>query len=281
MVEEVINRHFTSFGVEYRRYETSGNEEDLPAVLRQAIQNGAEIVLAAGGDGTVSAVADGLAYSGTPMGIIPTGSGNTLARELNIPLEIQQALELITGEHRLRALDTILVGDRHFVLNLSIGLSSRIVAETERRQKRKLGKAAYFFQGLQNLAGLRLQNYFLAIDERKITARASEVYIANAGLIGLKPLRLSPEIKPDDGILHVCVFRARTFGDFAGLLLSALLGRPDRQPELTCFAAQGAIQIDSNAPRLVQGDGDLIGQTPIEIGIARAAIEFLVPISQR
>jgi YegS/Rv2252/BmrU family lipid kinase len=277
-VKQVFDRQFSSQGIIYNRHETKRQPaQEIGKSIRAAVQRGVDMVLAAGGDGTVSAVANALVNTAVPMGIIPLGSGNTLARGLGIPLDLNESLELITGDHTIRSLDTIVAGSDHFLLNLSIGLSARVVADTKRRQKRRFGKAAYALQSLQNLAGLRRHKYFLTIDGLKITARASEVYVANAGLVGFKALRLSPEIKPDDGILHVCILSARTLVELVRLLLDALRGNPESRPELNCIAAKKEILIDSNAPRPVQGDGELISETPLKVGIAPASIDMIVP----
>ena len=133
-----IASHLAAEPGSYEIYRTTGNERMLK-VVRQALQRGFNLLIAAGGDGTVSAVASGLADTGIPLAILPTGTGNVLARELRIPLALDAALDLITGAHAIRSIDTMRVGEQHYLLNVSSGLSSLTMRDTGREEKRTLG----------------------------------------------------------------------------------------------------------------------------------------------
>ena len=85
--------------------------ENIPWVVRQAVEEGFSLVVAAGGDGTVSAVVSGLVGTSVPLGIIPIGTGNALARELGIPLKLHKAVDLLVGAHTTRSIDAMQVGD--------------------------------------------------------------------------------------------------------------------------------------------------------------------------
>ena len=158
--------------------------EDVPHVARSAAQSGYELLIAAGGDGTLSAVATGLHQTDIPMGILPVGTGNGLARDLGIPLNIEKALQVIFSRSAVKILDAIQVQDRFYLLNLSAGLTPRAMEETPREQKRQIGRMAYILAGLRVLGGVQPSTYYLTIDGRDIKVRASEVLLLNSMNLG-------------------------------------------------------------------------------------------------
>ena len=275
-VRATIQSHFEGHAADFEQHETHP-DESIPDIVRAAVDRGYDLIVAAGGDGTVSAVANGLLYSEIPLGILPLGSGNACARELGIPLDLEGALAVLTGSRAETVIDTLTVGDRHYLMNLSVGLSARTMASTDRTQKRHLGKAAYLLEGLSNLAGLSLRPFTVHIDDHRLRVRASEIVVANTGLVGFKNVRLSPDIRPDDGLMNVCIIRAATLGGFLKLLGRALREDPGRQPELKCLPAKQEIRIEADRAQAVQGDGEPLGNTPITIGIAPGSLRIRIP----
>jgi diacylglycerol kinase family enzyme len=105
-VKKLITQHFEAQPWRYEIYTTTG-EEQLGKIVKQALAQAPDLCVAAGGDGTVAGVASGLVHSPIPLGIVPCGTGNAMARELGIPLQIPSALEMLTGEHTLRSFDAL------------------------------------------------------------------------------------------------------------------------------------------------------------------------------
>lgn len=258
-------------------YELTGDEV-LRDVIRGALARGFEAVVAVGGDGTVSAVASALIGTGVPLGIVPSGTGNALARELGIPLSMPEALALILGEHRLRAIDVIAMGDRHYVMNVSAGFTPVVMRETHSTGKKRFGMLAYLWQGIKHLSGIQRHRYRLRLDGRDLPVRASEVMVANAGRIGTTQMRWGEDIRPDDGELSVCVVRARTLADYVRLGLNLLLRRSDQDPSLRCLSARDSVEIGAERPIPVQGDGEPAGHTPVSLRLLPAAVEVIVPL---
>jgi YegS/Rv2252/BmrU family lipid kinase len=271
-----IKTQFEGHAEDFEHFETRANDS-IPDIVRAAVDRGFDLIVAAGGDGTVSAVANGLVYSKVPLGILPLGSGNACARELGIPLDLEQALDMLTGSRAETVIDTFTVEGRHYLMNISVGLSARTMASTDRSQKRRMGKVAYLLEGLSNLAGLRLQPFKVHIDDHLLRVRASEIVVANMGLVGFKTVRLSPDIHPDDGQLNVCIIRASTLGGFLKLLRSALRADPGRQPELKCLPAKREVRIEAGRAQAVQGDGEPLGKTPVTVGIAPGSLRIRIP----
>ena len=133
-------------------------EDPGGAIARQAVAAHVDLVIAAGGDGTIRAVADALAHTGIPLGLVPAGTGNLLARNLDLPLEEVDAIEVaLSGQVRQLDLVKIIVDDRapeHFAVMAGIGVDAMIMDETDEGLKDKVGSAAYFVAAAKALGRL-------------------------------------------------------------------------------------------------------------------------------
>jgi diacylglycerol kinase (ATP) len=257
-------------------YEMDG-QEDLGQVARDAIDDGFDIVVAAGGDGTVSGTINGLVKTNHPLGILPLGTVNTLARDLGIPLRLGQALELLTGDHKLKDVDVLQVGDRFLVLNVSVGVSSLAMLNTPQAAKRRFGYAAYLWAGMKWLTGFQPRRFRITVDGQSSQWRASEVVIANSGLIGMPPFRWGTHIHLDDGQLDVCMVYARTVPGYIGLIWKSMTGQQSQDPKVHYLRAEHSVAIDTSYPLPVQGDGEHIGETPVQVQFIPQALRVVVP----
>src|SRR5690606_31252171 len=121
----------------------------------EAIDAGAQLVIAAGGDGTVSAVADGLIGSDVPMGILPLGTANVLARELGLPLDPDATCAVLASSRETATLDVMRVGGRPFFTQVGVGLDSLMIRDTDTEAKQRLGRLAYLWTAAERLAGFQ------------------------------------------------------------------------------------------------------------------------------
>ncbi len=271
-----LEQRFKDAQWRYTIYETTG-KESLPEIVRKAVPEGYDMVVAGGGDGTVAMVAAGLVGTKIPLGIIPMGSGNVLSNELVIPQNTTGAVDLIIGEHAIREIDAMQVDDNYFFLTASVGVSTDIIQETNREQKRRLGVLAYMYNAASKLGGFRLHNFTLTIDGRRYNGWASEVLIANCGIIGLKGLRTELGIKPDDGKVEVCIVRSRTLLDLMNLVWNVFIKRTKGRPEMHCVRASQSVYIDTTYPINFEADGEIVHPTPIELKVVHNAIRVVVP----
>jgi diacylglycerol kinase (ATP) len=278
-VRRALDRYFACEAGACQVREIADHQEDVAALVRGAVRAGAELVVAAGGDGTASAVADGLIGSKVPLGILPLGTANVLARELSVPLDLEAACALLAGEHAAKAIDAMRVGNRHFFTQLGVGLDALMIRDTPREHKKRFGRVAYLGTALVNLVGLQPRRFRLSVDGQYSRPRASQVVIANCGLLGQPPFRWGPDIRPDDGRLDVCVIRARTFFDYARLFWNFLRGQHRRDPKVRYLAAERAIAITTDRPFPIQADGEIIGETPVQVEVVPGAVRVLVPAS--
>lgn len=258
-------------------YETTPASK-VKQVVRNAVSRGFKLFLAVGGDGTLSSVATGLANTQIPMVIIPSGTWNALARNLDIPLQVDQALQLVFQEHVIRTIDAMQVADEFYILNVSTGLGSQTMKEVKRDEKRRLGKLPDLWKGFTKILRFPSYRFDVKIDGKLTTFRASELLVANIRNVGIKSLQLDTSIHMDDGKLNVCRIYAESLRDYFKLLVSMLTGTQDRNWNVLCVEALHEVVIDSNRKLLVQGDGDIIGRLPITIKIHPKAISIVTPI---
>lgn len=260
----------------YRIYETTG-DDSLRDVVREAIADGIAWVAAAGGDGTVSEVGDGLAGSDIPLAIIPAGTGNVLAQELGIPLEAEAACALLSGSPTRCRIDGLKIGERYFFLHAGVGLESKTMSDTSRAEKNRWGILAYLWTLVKNLFGWQPHQFTLTLDGEVKELRAMEVLIANAAAIGVLDLEWHEKIRPDDGRMDIIVVPSRSPVDILHVLQTVTGRHPGRSDHVQFFTARESIHIAAETTLPVQGDGDIIGDMPLAATVVPGALTVLVP----
>ncbi len=251
--------------------------EPVADIVRAAAGRGFDMFVAVGGDGTFSGVVEGLGGAPLPIAIIPAGTGNLLARGLGVPLDLVEAAGLIVGEHATRTIDAMRVGTRVFVLNIGVGISSATVRDTSNADKRRFGRAAYVGTGLRELLGFRPCRFTVTVDGRTTQVRATEITVANCDFIGDIPWPWAPEILPDDGKLDVCLVLVPTAGESVRSGLRVMRHRRKPLPNVRWLRARRSVKIEANRLLPVQGDGDLIGETPVDVTVLPQAVRVIVP----
>ena len=225
----------------------------------------------------MSEAAQALAGGTTPLAVIPTGTANVFARVMGIPLELDAACALLAN-FRVRAVDALQSGKRLYVLHLGAGLSSLMIRDTDRAAKRRFGRLAYVWTAVRTLSGLQPHRFEIVVDGARHRLRAKQVFIANGGVWGIDAVRIGPDIEPDDGVIDLCILNGRTFLDFAGIGWDFLTGQHHRNRKVRYLKARRSIALDSRPGLPVQGDGEIVGRTPIEIDIRPAAVPVAVPL---
>jgi len=198
LVERLLDK--ARFDVEISYTERPGHAKDL---AREAANQGYDIVAVVGGDGSVNEAGAGLLGSETSMAIIPTGSGNGLARCLGIPLTLEQAVGVINN-HEQRRIDTGLFHDRPFMGVAGIGFDALIAWEFSRFGKR--GFASYFRIVLREYLKYRSEDYKVVMDGKEVQFKAFLLTAANSSQYGNRAT-IAPEARLDDGLLKVCLLR--------------------------------------------------------------------------
>jgi diacylglycerol kinase (ATP) len=284
MVRERIESTLQAREVPFEIYETTGQKaEDIRQLVRDAVRRGFKLFISAGGDGTLSSVIDGLVFTELPLVIIPTGTWNALARALDIPLQIDQAIELVFQDHQIQTIDAMQVDgkDNYFVLSVSAGIGALAMRDVEREDKRRLGKLADLRQALAELLEFRTFPFEVKIDGKFTKFRASELMVANTSILGIKALQLDPSIRMDDGKLNVCRIYANNITDYLKLAASMFRNDQKRNWNVLCTEAFEQVEIRSRERLPTQGDGDVIGQLPITVKIRPKAIQVVTPVQAK
>ena len=231
LLKNTLEEAFAKEGWTLDVYETTGGE-DVAELTRAAIERGAELVVAAGGDGTVAGVVNGLANSGVPLGILPVGTGNGLARALGIPLGVEDALALLVGGHEIVNMDAMQVGDKYYILNVSAGISARSMQETPPEQKRRFGMLAYAWTIAKQVMGFQPRSFSLELDGHQVQVQATEVLISNGAVLKEPPFPLGPRQKFNDGVFDVYIITASNLSDYIRILWDLIFNRTGRKKEL-------------------------------------------------
>lgn len=239
-----------------------------------------DCVAVVGGDGTIMEVISGMltAEACLPLLVLPSGTGNLLARTLHVPEDPVAALhELLAGEARFLDVGFIKNKKRYFIVAAGAGVDADTMRDANRGDKARLGRRAYLLAIFRNLFQRRVHDITLWLDDdTSVRLRAHSVLIFNASELDIGPLRVGPGVTPHDGKLEVAVLRGVNMWSFiidAWHLLSHKLrsrSAPDRYSvKRVCVEATPAL--------LTQADGDVLGETPLDIEVLPHAVEVVVP----
>jgi diacylglycerol kinase (ATP) len=253
---------------------------DIEKLTRAACEEGHDTVLVAGGDGAVSAVIDGLAGCppGMRLGIVPAGTGNDFAGGLGIPPDPERALEIIAAGRTVRAdVMRLRKGSKEVTRLLNAasgGLSSALDEKMDGDMKSRWGRLAYLVAALRSLADVTMHDVVVDLDGEPVRARACAVIVANGPRAGGQELVSPADIT--DHFLDVVIVTAETFAERA-LLAAAFLAGTHLQAEGIIFRRAKRVRIDASPSMAFHGDGEDIGETPLELELVPSAVEVLVP----
>jgi diacylglycerol kinase (ATP) len=279
-IRELLAQQFPEPAFQLEVYETTG-KENVAELTRKMCDQGVNLVIAAGGDGTVAGVVTGLIGTNVPLGILPAGTGNGLARGLGMDLSLEQAVELIGGQHTLQPLDVMRAAGRCFVLNVSVGISSRAMRRTGYELKRRFGMLAYYWIILQELVRFRGREFRLTVDDHQVVVGATEILVSNGVLLPAPAQLMGPPEGFNDQQFEIHILTANNLLDYLRLVWDFLTRVERRKTDLRQLTVKNSVRIESlGPPHPVQADGELIGQTPVDIEIIPSAVRVIVPLPE-
>ncbi|MDP9311696.1 MAG: diacylglycerol kinase family lipid kinase [Chloroflexota bacterium] len=243
-------------------------------LAREAAAQGYDVVVAAGGDGTVNEVVNGIARTNAALAVLPVGTGNVWVRELKLPLRPDAAAASIDMRNIIE-LDLGLAGDRYFLLMAGVGFDAAVTRAVDPAAKRKLGLLAYIVQAVLTARDIRGKRVRIMIDGRQVRGRVLMVVISNSRLYG-GFLQITHHASLTDGLLDVAVIKGQDVRSAPLHILSILLRRYNLNPDMDYYRAR-EVHISGVDPLEVQVDGDAIGMTPMTFQVAPAALRALVP----
>ncbi|MGD0016580.1 MAG: diacylglycerol kinase family protein [Verrucomicrobiia bacterium] len=260
---------------------------DARPLAMQAVADGYELIVAAGGDGTINEVVNGIGRSGVALGVLPLGTANVFARALGVPLELNAAWTVIERRRTL-AIDLPVAkfggAERYFIELAGVGFDAVVVRTASWELKKKIGPLSYVWAGMKAASRKHADVEVVLDNVRQLAdARGAAVLIGNGRFYG-GPFELFPEAKLDDGRLDVCVFESVGYFDMLRYGRAALSGKHVDLHDVQYFQAENFIcrtaSPDSGAGAATvpfELDGEDVGQTPVQFSVLPRALRVIVP----
>ena len=258
---------------------TTTPDEDGEGLAADAAKAGAKLVIVAGGDGTIEAVARGLAHTQTRLGIIPLGTRNNIAASLNIPNDLTQAIQtLVEGEHG--RFDMGKANNYYFMEVVGVGLEASLFPcgdeVKEGIKKNYLVALKSIFSGVKTFLQFSPHRLVLRFDGRRIRRlRTLQVNICNSPRYGVE-FALVPEAKMNDGKLDVIYIDNPSKWDHLRHFFTAMRGNQLPHKRLNTYRAS-KIEVRSYPPLDVHADGECLGTTPVTVEVIPRALWICVP----
>jgi diacylglycerol kinase (ATP) len=270
----VLNDVFHAAGVDWENSLTH-KSGDATRLAAEAAASGVDLVAAYGGDGTQMEIANGLLGTGMPQAILPGGTGNAMAHDLGISLNLREAAELIVTSPKRRAVDLAKIGDTVFMLRAYAGLSADQAASRE--EKDKYGQLAYVQAGLKFIKDVPAAQYKATVDGEVIDGEALICFILNAGSIGAVMGMEIPkvgDVSINDGYLDLY---AVTKGVQPLRAVSKYIFHHKGSDAGVYHWRGKEITLKADPVQDVWIDGEFGGKTPFTVSAMPQALEIVVP----
>jgi YegS/Rv2252/BmrU family lipid kinase len=261
----------------------SDHPEHLRALARHAVDEGAGLVVAVGGDGTVNEVVNGIIGTNAELAVISRGTGVDFPRTFDIPRRLEDAVR-VALEGTVREIDAGRVefrtwsgdpGEMHFVNVAGVGMSGAVAKRTNESTKTFGGKATYLFSTFAVFAHWKNTEVRVSVDDEIRGGRMHEVIVANGRFLG-GGMQIAPDARPDDGLFDVVLFGDVTKRDL--VLAMPKIYRGTYLPHPKAELLRGAVvSVESDEPIPVQLDGEQPGTTPVRFEVVPGALRLRVP----
>jgi YegS/Rv2252/BmrU family lipid kinase len=262
----------------------SDRPEHLRDLARHAAEEGAKLIVAVGGDGTVNEVASGIAELGdVELAVIPRGTGVDFVRTYGIPKKLEGAVE-VALHGAVREIDAGRVAFRAwsgeaaegwFFNAAGVGMSGAIARRTNESSKALGGKISYLWSTLAVFARWQNADVRVSVDDEVRTGVTNEVVVANGRYLG-GGMMLCPEASPDDGLFDVLVIGDVTKRDLVQTMPKIYRGTHLPHPKAELLRGR-TVEVDSDEPLPVQLDGEQPGTTPVRFELVPRALRLRVP----
>ena len=242
-------------------------------IARRGVEEGFEKIVAAGGDGTINEVVNGLADTGVTLGLLPIGTMNVFATELGLPIhDLEFCWRIITGDST-RSVDLPKANQKFFVQLAGVGLDAQVVKETSSQLKRNFGPLSYLISAAQ-IAARQPPKLFIQSEDASID-EGSFVLVGNGRLYGGRfPFFKHAVI--DDGLLDVIVFKRLGYLEIIKYLQDVIFSSDIRVPEIEYFQTR-RLRVESDQSVPVELDGELVGNCPVDFSLQERSLRVLVP----
>jgi YegS/Rv2252/BmrU family lipid kinase len=253
---------------------TTSHAGEAAALARSAVEEGFGRIIAAGGDGTVNQVANGIAGSGAALGILPIGTINVFAMELGLPAHDLELCWDIVAAGNIRLVDLPTANGKCFVQLGGIGLDAQAVKETTLASKRSLGPLSYLITAA-HIAARQPPKLFIT-SEKASVREGSFVLIGNGRLYG-GPFPFFKHAVIDDGLLDVVMFKRLGYLEIIKYLQDVVFSSDIRAPEIEYFQTR-YLRVTSEQDVPIELDGELAGTCPVDFQVHKKGLRVLAPL---
>ena len=276
-----FRRHLEEFsgGIALKPTQAPGDGRRLAT---EAVQDGFDTLVAAGGDGTVNEVLNGIAdapsgFARARLAVLPLGTVNVFARELGLPLQLRPAWQAIFSG-RERTIDAPFADfstehgpqRRHFAQLAGAGLDARAISLVDWQLKKRIAQFAYVIAGLK---AMRAPHPLISVTANGQTVQGELVLIGNGRFYGGN-LTMFPAAELDDGLLDICVFPHVSWGLLARYALGFATGKPNPPRDLHVLRVSNAT-LSATSPVPFELEGDLCGELPVHLGVAHRELRVV------
>jgi YegS/Rv2252/BmrU family lipid kinase len=276
IIKSILEPEF-DLDIQFTTEDVSGGE-----LAQQAVKNKAEIIIASGGDGTVSAVAEALVNTDIPLGAIARGTANAFVNALDIPDTIEAACQVIIAG-ATKKVDAAMCNGKPMILLVGIGFEAETVNDADREAKNRLGTLAYIFSGFKQLQKFEKFETIIETDDKIISVEANAITIANAAPPSSILAHGTAGVIYDDGLLDVTIIapenRANAIAVSYHLLQSASSNEAAARNDIG-YLRTSWVKVTTNPPQKVVLDGEIIGTTPVEIKCIPNGLTVFAPLEQ-
>lgn len=249
------------------------NPIELPGLVKREIDRGSRMIIVGGGDGTISALVDYLAYRDVVFGLLPLGTANSFARTLGIPLTLEGAGTVI-ADGKVADIDLGKVNADYFANMASVGFTADVARSTPGWLKRLIGHAAYSVSGAALFFTTKKFHCQLTVGDSRHSVETHLVIVANGSFFGIADL--SPEAHIESRQLFIITMNMMTRRDLLRFWISFVLRKRRGAEDIKYFTSK-TITIETDPPRYIDIDGEARTRTPATISLAPDALKVMVP----
>ncbi|WP_100489228.1 diacylglycerol kinase [Sporolactobacillus pectinivorans] len=262
-------------GYEASAYATK-SKGDATKGARKAVRRKFDLVIAAGGDGTINEVINGLAEKEfrPKLGVLPLGTTNDFARAVNIPRDIVKACDVLCAGYDM-PIDIGKVNDHYFINIAGAGKLTELTYDVPSKLKTILGQMAYFIKGIEMLPSLRPTNVTIHYDDRTFSGDIMLFLVSNTNSVGGFE-RLAPDACLNDGMFDLVILKATNLADFIRLASLAARGEHMKDPKVI-YAQASRVRIETDEKMQLNIDGEYGGDLPGEIVNLYQHLHLMVP----
>jgi YegS/Rv2252/BmrU family lipid kinase len=270
----VAKSHLSDAGFEFVE-----EQVDVPTQLAQAVRRNrhqVDVVIIGGGDGTLTMAADGLLETQLPLGILPLGTANDLARTLRLPLDPAAAADVIAAGHQ-RRIDLGWVNGTHFFNVATVGLGAGVTRRLNRERKSRWGVLAYLFAAAQVVTRARPFAADIRTETETVRVRTVQVTVGNGRHFG-GGMTVDQSATIDDGVLHLVSLEVERWWQLVALLPAMLRGTQWKARHIrTLRGREFEVTPVKKRKKKVTADGEVSGRTPALVRIIPRALSVFVP----